>query len=245
MSERFRDSYFAFGLAVGVITTLLLVAAENHFSQAYDAAQSAAQTEQEQPIWWLIPGIIFWEDTVAQWLMMVFTLFAVWLVYRTLLATRETLEDTRRIGEAQVRAYLSATDVSCKPLGVSRHGYDVVILEGVIENSGQSPSRSNKIRALVRVTNQVAPINEDDWGQWQDNANLIPAKGRGTYFVVDIGFPSGTIAAIKEEKLLLQIAIEISGRDVFEKLIVVREHYTTTGGFFEKGFLDQKKGREE
>ena len=47
-------------------------------------------------------------DTLAQWVMALFTIAFVVLVWRTLIATQDMARDTRQIGEAQARAYIHA-----------------------------------------------------------------------------------------------------------------------------------------
>jgi hypothetical protein len=44
-------------------------------------------------------------DTLAQWIMAVFSVIVVILVWKTFFATQDMARDTREIGGAQVRAY--------------------------------------------------------------------------------------------------------------------------------------------
>ena len=86
----------------------------------------------------------------------------------------------------------------------------------------------------------VSAPDEIEWGEWRDTDNLIPARGKGSYFAVDVTFPKGIIASVKNDQLVLKVYIEVAGTDVFERPIGLREYYTTSGAFFEKGFLNQR-----
>jgi hypothetical protein len=59
-----------------------------------------------------------------------------WFIRETLHATRATVDETRRIGEAQVRAYLS---IKSATISVDKSGLPWVQM--VVVNTGQSPAR--------------------------------------------------------------------------------------------------------
>lgn len=67
-----------------------------------------------------------------------------WLVRETLLATRETVNETRRIGEAQVSAYLTGTSVE---VGFTSKG--VAVVKCTVSNAGQSPARAVRCKTSV------------------------------------------------------------------------------------------------
>ena len=76
-------------------------------STGYDCANDS----EGVPDWWYWPRRLFaFEDTIAQWIMMFFTVIAAFFLWRTLVATQAMARDTREIGEAQVRPWLSFTE---------------------------------------------------------------------------------------------------------------------------------------
>ncbi len=88
--------------------------------------------------------IVSLEDTSAQWLMTIFSILAAFLLWRTLQATQRMATDTRQIGEAQVRAYLTIERV----LVYLTPGDQFPFIKVMIRNSGQSPAR--RVRIVVK-----------------------------------------------------------------------------------------------
>jgi len=105
-------------------------------------------------------------DGLAQWIMaatgfcaLVISAWAVWLLYSTLKATRkmigeaekataaaeETVADTRRIGNAQVRAYVCATACFLKSITVG----EKVEVEIRFVNFGASPAHAVNVRGSI------------------------------------------------------------------------------------------------
>lgn len=82
--------------------------------------------------------LINFTDTFANWLIAFFSVIAAALLWKTLRATQEMAEDTRRIGEAQVRAYLDIKLTSVEPKFLDK---GVWIFRVNLRNSGQSPAR--------------------------------------------------------------------------------------------------------
>jgi hypothetical protein len=80
-------------------------------------------------------------------------------LFVSLSQTRTVIKDTREIGEAQVRAYLSAIECEVSELKLSNVNGDMgVAVEILINNSGQSPAFD--VRAIIRV-NADGTINSD------------------------------------------------------------------------------------
>jgi len=148
----------ASGLIVGIFaTTLTFIAIEQVPDDVGQSPSKGDYRQAEEPTdnrWWLFPRLIYAEDTFAQWLMAVFTILAVFLVWRTFNATRDMALDTRKmaidtrqIGEAQVRAYLAAVDVGVRDFAVGK----TPIYEVFLQNSGQSPARILRFAVGLRA----------------------------------------------------------------------------------------------
>lgn len=93
------------------------------------------------PGWWKHDGaLVTSRDTLANWLVAIFSFVAAVFLWLTLLATQEMAKDTRRIGEAQVRAYLTVIEVL---LDFRNGREDASELSIRLVNTGNSPA--NKI----------------------------------------------------------------------------------------------------
>lgn len=158
-----RDGNIALGLVVGVLATVLFFVYVPYFNKDSDDEYSHASNhsvEQGQPsdINRLVTALERfdpWDDTYAQWLMAAFSIaatvasiYAVKLLRDTLKATRKAVKSsnkavavTRRIGEAQVRAYVHASIPEFQwdkpPVGEEFGGVKVSY---EWENKGQSPA---------------------------------------------------------------------------------------------------------
>ncbi len=140
--------------------------------------------------------------------MTVATGIGVVFVWRTLLATQMMAADTREIGEAQVRAYLSC--VGSRFIVDSKGQQGVVYM---LANSGQSPAVN--VSALVRVS--VNPRDSDTQIQSNDLTPIlwgdIPA-GQTRELACKIFSAMGKKVA---DATNITIATEISYRTVFSK----------------------------
>ena len=100
MSKGYRDGTFGFGLAVGAFGLLAVFVAVHFFYQEISASpnsvHSTAHTgdqcgEGDKPVWGPYWGICFvLSDTIAQWIMMAFTVIAAGLLYGTLRQANKT-----------------------------------------------------------------------------------------------------------------------------------------------------------
>ena len=154
MPKRFTDGYFALGLIAGISSTVLFVIAVDfanspeYFANAEASENKAESYDPAQNRWWLFRSLIYLEDSFAQWVMAAFTIIAAYYLWRTFDATRSAVIETRRIGEAQVRAYLTFQDVSIEAKienGLVRFSVWCEII-----NSGQSPARNVTVSAKIR-----------------------------------------------------------------------------------------------
>lgn len=194
------------GLAVGIITGIGLATLTILFAQAvYDLAQCehdaqcyryAAQYDgRDLPTtWWWVweKKLVTSSDTLANWIMALFTIFTVILVWRTLVATQKMVRDTARIGEAQSRAYVHADKVH---FFWGNENQTRPRVEIWVRNTGLTPANWYEIRIKELVYphegfDHSTPIidqvtfPEKFEGPW----NAIPADGEGnkaTFFFVE------------------------------------------------------------
>lgn len=153
------------GFASGIIVTALLAVLITLFiSHGYDGAgpvsyavdQAANEPDQcydgNKPVWGPWFGLCFGLfDSLAQWLMMAFTIVATGLLLGTLWITQGMAWDTRRIGEAQARAYLSVVDFypDGETTTIADNGTIIHAMYRFkirVLNSGNSPARRVKIK---------------------------------------------------------------------------------------------------
>lgn len=146
VSKGYRDGAFAVGLVTGAGLALNLFLwldykAQSPSDQPPQAYEQRDYSEIGQFWDWLIGTFVRPSDTLAQWIMAVFTVVAVVIIWRTLAATREMVRDTkqmavdtREIGEAQVRPYLYVDTIE------ATFNKDVITGRIQIANSGSSPA---------------------------------------------------------------------------------------------------------
>ena len=166
MSDGYRNGAFALGLTALVLTiTLFAVASGSLFRSAncYKYYTEIHQSEEAKnqnyenctsPPWVSVyKSLVTGGDGLAQWLMTIFAFLglllsalAIYWIKRTLEVTRDMALDQRRIGEAQVRAYLTPAlvQVSCN---ADSH---CLTFRCNITNNGQSPAID--AYALVKVS---------------------------------------------------------------------------------------------
>ncbi|MFN3835291.1 MAG: hypothetical protein ACK4NO_05265 [Glycocaulis sp.] len=130
--------------------------------------------------------------------------FGVILIYQTLNETRSLTRETRRIGEAQVRAYLSCT------AGVAHIPTDEVSLSITLENHGHSPAYDV---TAIGVVNAISGFSEFIFEEI-DCIYLPPKETR------DIDVEFGSIKAankLKDNSEEFYVTIKIEWRDVFDR----------------------------
>lgn len=187
MPKHDRFVFAALGLVVGVGLALLILVwalpefrsptlARQHYENWHATAQIAQNVELDGSHFWVreLHGWVYSEDTIAQWLMAVFSIIAtgtsIWavlLLRGTLAATREAnanaadgvaaardaVSEATRIGEAQVRSYLQIVEghLALVPaaLGITDQQVRPVVTIRV-KNYGQSPARWFQWSAIAR-----------------------------------------------------------------------------------------------
>ncbi|QMU57899.1 MAG: hypothetical protein GKR98_06620 [Boseongicola sp.] len=139
MSDHHWRNGLATGLTIGIIGILAVGVV---VGQVPDGMPSDAAGGDKSGInspadhrWWLIPRVLYMEDTAAQWVMMIATIVAAYLLLRTLWATQEMAKEAKRIGEAQTRAYV---DVIKVVLYLDQTVPDIII---TVKNSGVGPAK--------------------------------------------------------------------------------------------------------
>jgi hypothetical protein len=143
------------------------------------------------------------------------TAFGVFFVWRTLLATQDMARDTRTIGEAQVRAYLSF-EID-RPIIEEQDGgaFAKIGLQGRLVNSGQTPALHPSIEAFIALapSGYRHKIVGDEFHKAGMSAIAIPANGSINQSVSNrLPFERDKVAS-GELFLFFMIAIEYT--DVF------------------------------
>lgn len=101
---------------------------------------------------------LFWLSGVGA----IFSFVGLWLLFRSLRHTRTAIADTREIGEAQVRAYLSI-DTSQEIMSIQALGRDQIPkVRFQIKNSGNSPALKFTYAAAVLLEPEGFPRNNSD-----------------------------------------------------------------------------------
>lgn len=159
MSDSYRNGAFALGLVVGGgIALNLFLWLDYRTQQGRDQPASGTSNASGNEIGaeWnrFIGTFVSPSDTLAQWIMAIFTIAAVILVWRTLFATQEMVRDTkqmaidtREIGEAQTRAHCA---IKLLRLVRNRHGHDEIHF--TVVNVGQTPAIKVRVEMKTQYT---------------------------------------------------------------------------------------------
>lgn len=200
----------------------------SHHAQGYENA--------DEPEWWYWSRrLVAAEDTLAQWIMALFTIGAVILVWRTLVATQKMVietnrmaNDARRIGEAQVRAYLSVKDFIVEAAPTTNDMYWLV--DVTIANSGQSPARW--VTISVEKENSRVKCGSIDLGE-------IPANSEVTENLLRTHGPGNEKGTFPE----LTFNVIVHAEDVFGKPVEISETFSGLMPYFEgaRRKLDRQK----
>lgn len=147
-NKRDRPALIVLGLLVASILGVAALGLVSRYAAnypAYRASQYASQASNPDAA--AVASAIMdfnpWDDTFAQWVMafagLIATVASVWALFYL----RRTLHETRRIGQAQVRAYLSIAS------GTYSIYSGILILKADVRNTGSSPSRSGTLNWRV------------------------------------------------------------------------------------------------
>ena len=229
MSKGNKFSYAALGLIAGV--TLCITFAyfafpwfsDPSYQQVVYIDTNGERWKEHQQESKPISGRFFTtQDSVAQWAMAIIAFFAtgvsIWavkLVRDTLDATRDGVLETRRIGEAQVRAYFS--------FGQLQYGLDQNEIRGLfsVTNTGQTPAFGIKfiirLKPGIEIDVYTNPLTQE--------LGLIAAgQERKMSFVFHGGFDSSFEAAIRHG-IKFSIIIDVEWTDVFGRVQYINCNY--------------------
>ncbi|WP_342069907.1 hypothetical protein [Yoonia algicola] len=166
MPKRFTDGYFALGLILGIS----IAAAVGLWVSGYGAgcylADGNSYSYQPQGIepnkrCWLIPFLVYGEDTLAQWIMAILTIAAVWMLWRTLDLTRGANEAAVQAAVAALKANEIMHDQGAgyliiKKIEVQARRLDV-LLYATVKNIGKRPVRTGKIKGTLQFVIPLSP----------------------------------------------------------------------------------------
>lgn len=210
--------------------------AEDHGWQSGQKRQNGSDEDTERRWWW-----ITYYDTAAQWIMSVsgiaalfVSIWAVWLLGRTLTVTRDAVAEAKKGAEAaeaavkvtsdtakrQLRAYLSFTKI--ETITITDHlrsdiqrrvdGYSFRL---TIENPGQTPALECFIRGSVSImdakgfTNPIFP-------EVADNRMRSSIGPHSFVYGPMIGISRDQAQMVLEKKQRLSIWWRADYRDVFD-----------------------------
>lgn len=197
--------------------------------QQYQTSESAG----DEPDWrYLARRLISAEDTLAQWIMAVFTVVASGLLWGTLREANRTNRSavraanaavkmnriTREVGEKQTREYLAVKEVYLRHNG----GRDPVTFKVEIHiiNTGQSPLRNVELMAGLRKDFPIGVLAIED----------IPAQVDPVIIEITQSFPVDVVSSPfkPNEKFAYVVDIQISSIDVFGKEEIFEGKFANT-----------------
>lgn len=241
MPDGYRNGAFALGLVTGIGLAANLVVWSAYFAKNNPESQPGNDKQQEhgesppvEDFWsWFYATFIDPNDSIAQWVITFATIFAAYLLLRTLWATQNMARDTREIGEAQVRAYIKCSKVTCKPLGNNGQD-DLFSLHVELQNFGQSPATVAQLLIGIELmrfdgTRAGSPI--------QINAPTDPAMAPqgATTAMLSFGYAIGAADEIRESKAYLRFTVALVFDDVFGKRSEFITYHHTEGSLLDSG----------
>lgn len=155
---------------------------ETYRAHGTEHGQNEVERSNRRP-----PGVIgffvsSYEDNLAQWLMAVFAIGAFFVSILAVVYLRRTLTETRRIGQAQVRAYLAfeIAEYRIRWIDPPENGRNVKIqFVGKIRNSGPSPAFAVSIAYNITAPElgSGVVVEQSDLFEKGINTLTIPAGG--------------------------------------------------------------------
>jgi hypothetical protein len=208
--DRIADSalWLVAGIAVALLFLVWTVPEFRYAASSENRQQQVRQTAGDQKP---VETSGFWKtyttpsDTYAQWIAAFSAFFGVGVSFWAVRLVRDTLAvnkratdaaesavaETRRIGEAQIRAYISVTHVEAGlhrvPYieGKEMQPYDLWV-HLAVGNGGQTPAR--RIRTAISVERQVGEDLELIGGEFKLIQNVDIRPGQTDYVVCDQEF---------------------------------------------------------
>lgn len=184
---------------------------------------SAAEDSQEDVSQYLIFG-----ESWAQWVIAAASIaalflsgWAVWLVYKTLNATRDAVKSaddavdvTRDIGKAQLRAYLSCTGGKFSIVN------DLCVLNVYVRNFGQSPAKLIKLSGCAILPNANSSGNDDQLIRGPvyqaDIFNLPPSGKTDGHLLLHLDFPREDVVGLQNGGWIATTECSLEWSDVFD-----------------------------
>tara|TARA_R110002051_G_scaffold30487_1_gene70510 strand:- start:14366 stop:15184 length:819 start_codon:yes stop_codon:yes gene_type:complete len=236
------------GLAIGLFAGIILVLALNWSidptasgpSYCNSGTDGCANYREDMPErWYWLRRFFVLEDTVAQWIMMAFTIAAAGLLLATLRTTQNMAADTREIGEAQVRAYVHLENVKVTP----RTDANCLQISFELCNLGNSPAKDFNYCYFIHLNRVPLPgqdpmpnysrENEPQYPDFPRNGDRkIKAGGRENvrHLATDFRFTTEELSLFDEGSLWVGISISTRFNDVFGKTVSDIEHFGKLGG---------------
>lgn len=161
MFKSYWRNGFTVGIAVGLFAGIILVLAldwtidpdASAQANCKSTADNCANNSEGLPHgWYWLRRFFAMEDSLAQWIMMIFTVAAAGLLLLTLRATQKMAAGTREIGEKQVRAYIGVDGVEfASKSGGHRTAEDGIKAQILIKNYGSTPANSCRLRRNEQI----------------------------------------------------------------------------------------------
>ena len=175
MPHEYRNG-IALGLTVGGAAVLLPVLMAQKLVEKNAEAERQANDQSgngDVGAQWdgLIGVFVSPTDSLASWLATVFSIVAAYLLWQTLI-------ETRRIGQAQTRAYISTgchLKTMTEPDRAGERGS--VQIDTEFKNIGNSPAMSVRLKATFKPLHRELPITERviDLAAFEQGPLIIPA----------------------------------------------------------------------
>lgn len=189
-------------------------------SREAERAEQDLNAQREMAKW--TEGML-WAAWVVGLSTLLATIIGVRYVYLTLLATQDMARETTRIGEAQVRAYVTVSAAECSNIVPG----EPITFSIKIENKGQSPARNVRLVTAYGVLPGNEHTARIHFGQ---NNPAVFSIGAGVSMLQSYTWPGSFlqlhIDMMKKEKMCAVLAGVISYTDVFG-----RHHRTIFRGF--------------
>lgn len=234
MSSKHRhDSGALIALGMALIAIILTSWFSQPIDQKIQASQENAETQaDDKEIDQLVAAIRDfspWDDTIAQWLMMISAVAGVFVSWKAVVYVRETLAETRRavsaaeasvavarqIGNAQLRAYILPNDVQIEPYLTQDGSVRQFVITLTYKNSGQTPGYVFRHDKYLRLVPFDKRLDEIAWSEYDKHPiqHVVPMGSGGTnFFEHQIG--PDLIVSAQQNNLVIILYDVIEYRDI-------------------------------